>query len=340
MTSHVTSLLGRLLRTSALAGSIATFADAATADSIARIEFSAEGRLLFGASDSFGVGVQPIMLGPNAPRHTADELEEDSGGGGALGARVFFDGGWMGGWFLGVGVQYDRLTGDGGSDQATYLYSSQFAIQGVPGFYSALVDDFTTDIESSYTAVDFEIGQEFGIGSGQLALFGGLRVAWLERDIDVLGNLYQTPGYTAGFERKNHFFGAGPRIGASFVQPLGAGFGLLAEASGAVLFGRVETDEVFTAYDGPLNTAAPVTSRHRDESQSVWSAEAAAALTYSLAASLDLPVALAVGYRFEGLFGAVDNDNDFTPPNPAPASGGTHDSFMSHGPFVRLTVSF
>ena len=336
MPSRTATTFARLWRTPALAGSLAALAGAATADGIARVELSAEGRLLFGASDDFGVGVQPIMLGPGATRYTADEVREDSGGGGALAARVFLPGGW----FLGAGVQYDRLTGDGGSDQAAYLYSSQFPIQGVPGFYSALVDDFTTDIESSYTAVDFEVGQEFGLGSGQLALFGGLRVAWLERDIDVLGNLYQTPGYTAGFERKNRFFGAGPRIGASFVQPLGAGFGLLAEASGAVLFGRVETDEVFTAYDGPLNTAAPVTSRHRDESQSVWSAEAAAALTYSLAASLDLPVALAVGYRFEGLFGAVDNDNDFTPPNPAPASGGTHDSFMTHGPFVRLTVSF
>lgn len=305
-------------RATLLAGAAAFLLTAAPAAARDSVVVSVEGRFVIGAADEYSYALD------EAPPYPAQDLDDGYGIGGKGSILYRWDSGWNAAIaFSALGTHNSERTAPG------YGYSFYYT-----GFYGPA--EVTGHSETSVYMLDFEVGHDFGVGSGNLRLFGGVRLSWLDRDTTVTTAYY--PGdYYPRIEREDTSWGVGPRIGAEMSYPVGGGFGVFAGLSGAVLFGEQST------YQEGQFLGFPVTPEvDEDESNTMWSADGEIGVSYSFGFTERTMGTLSLGYRAEVLYNALNNEYPIAPAYAAAYGTTTDDKadYLSHGPFLRLSVTF
>jgi hypothetical protein len=283
------------------------------------VVISVQGQLVIDASDGMTYGFENV-----APNYPAQDLEDGLGAGGSAKFLYRFDSGWD------IAAKFSML-GTGGDDSIDdgYGYSYYYT-----GFYGPTRIEGEVDTEVSM--IDFEVGHDFGIGSGNLRVFGGVRLSWLERDITATTSYYDG-GFYPRIDRQDTAWGIGPRLGLEASHPIGGGFGVFGGFSGAVLFGEKSTEQ-----NGQFN-GFPVTPEVDDtDASTTYAADAELGISYSFNFSTRTLGMLSLGYRADAWFSALDNDYPIDPTFGAlyGASSDSDADYISHGPFLRLTVQF
>lgn len=113
-----------------------------------------------------------------------------------------------------------------------------------------------------HNAVDVECGKEICVSKRLLIKPNwGVRTAWLNQNFrshlsdSVIPG--QIPEFT--FKGKNHYWGAGPRIGALAEWRLSSGLGLIGKAEGALLYGQTHVKNLSR---GPSATTGIIETHH------------------------------------------------------------------------------
>lgn len=151
----------------------------------------------------------------------------------------------------GLYVRHTRFPTNNGS----YYY-------GAGGYYIDLV----TSADEQRTVVDFEVGQDIGIGSGgsRTRWIAGVRYADHRVDTGVDGYYYGVGYFTQSFD--THLWGIGPRIGLESRMPFSSNMGLALGGAIAALYGEHSTQ--LTAESSLLG------SRSASESDTGWALNA------------------------------------------------------------------
>jgi hypothetical protein len=195
---------------------------------------------------------------------------------------------------------------------------------------------FSSSIRQGFDIGDFDVGRSVGLGALSTRAFAGARIVSFNQSsrASLLG------GEGAVELSCSHYFGGGPRVGASGSYPLGelagATVSLTGGVAGDVLFGRSYHKATVTS----SGTATPVTLDEKTankQTQTAFNADASIglALAFPLGASECLVTA---GYRGEGWWGIV---NTKVQAYTLAGSGGTSsgDQYF-HGPFVNLALKW
>lgn len=220
-----------------------------------------------------------------------------------------------------------------------YMYMRIFS-----GFY------FTkAEAEASYHVVDFEAGYNLQLGKTDVRLFAGLRYANFDQTVNTAFFIYcaYCDGVRDGFyfylteKRDVDFWGIGPRLGASVHRAHEKGpFGLMASASGALLFGNKET---LTTQFGVGNSFSfgpfPDNRTISRRDLTVWNMEGEVGVTYQTAVGKAMTMMFTLGYRAEAWYDVNDTSS-----LPLTFSGTLHGSTEAeqffHGPFLRGEFRF
>jgi hypothetical protein len=237
------------------------------------------------------------------------------------------------GWTGRIGIGQDNLNAFGGLldywgvfVRQTDFGKDRFSASGAafytpdPTYYGQGSADGT--YKEKRTVVDFEVGQDIGIGSGT-RIFGGLRYARFRGDARIDGTYvyYDPTPYTYAFSanHKFEFSGIGPRIGLAARVPLQGCFGLLFMGSASALYGDRVTKFQFSV---PGFSAGGL-----KETDTGWvtNLEGETGLTFAVSPSAEL----VAGVRVEAWFDQI-------------ASGTAVNSADrdNWGPFGRLVVKF
>jgi len=267
---------------------------------------------------------------------------------GRVGIGYRFRGGWDAGIFVGGLVSNEKTEQE--------IDGSTFAPPGNRPRYSAggppidVISGYENGYEFSavrgtqdnlYVTIDFEAGYDAMLeGETSLRLFGGLRVAFFDNDLDAkFGYADSDPfGYegSMAFQRENSFVGVGPRLGAQGWWGLGGGFSLFGAVGGSVLFGNLDHRYSVSAY-GQSATL------QEEEFRTVFQVEGELGVGLALAESVGLPGRLEIGYQAEYWFNAFDTRTEgqtIDPPLQDLRFGEQNGSIGYHGPFVRVVVPF
>lgn len=116
----------------------------------------------------------------------------------------------------------------------------------VPGY-----SDAVADANQQRTVVDFEVGQDIGIGSGaaQTRWIAGLRYADHRTAVNLAASYI---GYSLSLGNEN--WGVGPRIGLETHAPFSTNMGLVLAGSASALYGQ--HTQTFTVSYGILTSSA------------------------------------------------------------------------------------
>ena len=257
-----------------------------------------EGQLTFGASD-FDLGVSPVTL-------NATSTDEGNGAGGAVTLGYVMSSGWS------TSLRYRRSNTDHVfGQQSPPLYGN------LPAYLPLPIG--RAEVSAQYHALDFEVGKDFGLGTGTAQLFGGIKYAQYDRHIEA--PLAGYPGY--GFLMRHEFEGVGPRIGIRGSIPVASGVSLVGSTAIAALFGEAQFSDALTAGGASLFPFSATDDR------TVAALDAEAGLSFSLGSA-----SLTVGYRIDTMFNALDTDQRFG----LFQIGSRDDDVVQHGVFGRLTM--
>ncbi len=190
---------------------------------------------------------------------------------------------------------------------------------------------------STYWAIDFDVGMDFGLGDegGMVRPFVGLRYAEVNFNQD--GRVLYSTGTRFGtYDLDSHAWGIGPRAGASLHLPVGGGFSLDGEAAAFVLFGQLERHDSGSfpqggGYFGPYDS---------EDDRTFFGAEAELGMSYNFSLSPHTEGFVTLGYRASYLGNAVQGEQtlyDSNLANPAFRNGGAED-YLTHGPFISFTI--
>lgn len=218
-------------------------------------------------------------------------------------------------------------TGTLTSDASFYLTSDGSVYGGIfPNYTGPVAGSF----DEKRTVVDFEVGQDIGIGAPGLkvGVFGGVRYARFKSDSSISGTITGSYAlyYNVALNTDSEFNGVGPRIGVQTTIPLGANIGFALAGSASALYGSRDTRTTSVIFDSFFGVTTTTTSKN-DERTWVKNVEAEAALTFGLgpgSGELDL------GVRGEAWF---DQSVDY-----ATASGRELDR-NNWGPFARYKLN-
>lgn len=297
-------------------------ASAQSPPATAGVYLEAEGQLVFGASH-FDAGLEPPTIfdltGPGAKR------DEGNGLGGALALGYSWSNGW------GAAVRYRRLEADDiTAPVKTGIFTFVAGMPLVPGGFLVGALGARTDVESTTSLIDFEVGKDLDVGSGgRLHVFGGVTYASIERDVSVISEDCGCIPFSVHFA--NDFHGAGPKIGARGSVPVTGAVSFVGGISVAALFGR---SKFASRLDDPL---FPMPSSFSDSDR-----RTVAALDGHAGVAIGLgPGSLTLGYRVDAMFGALDTDQRVSPLFRSvgyPKIGDDNANFVEHGPFARFTL--
>jgi hypothetical protein len=167
-------------------------------------------------------------------------------------------------------VDGDVLTTPAGSfinnsEAVDYNTIKYFVLSGNPDdVLFAPYDDVTTNSETKIKldAIDLDVGQYLDIGTRmRMRLFAGLRFARVQNDQTTTVNANGSyADWNDQSEEANYstsevtnfnstFTGIGPRIGVNTSYHIGNGFGVVAQASAALLVGKVDSNTTSTRID-------------------------------------------------------------------------------------------
>jgi hypothetical protein len=224
---------------------------------------------------------------------------------------------------------------------------SPFAVELVNGFFhtpAVLVATGTDTIKEDHWLVDFAIGRDFALGSGNIQAKLGVRVAEITSSTSALGALtgcspslatcYTPVSGSFSFQSRSRFLGVGPRLGVDGSQPLGGSWAFDYLGGVAVLFG----DRSFNATQSTSSLATPGGFFHylpltaaalaTCTDVAVFNLDAQAGISYWLTRNFKLTAS----YRFDGYWNALT----VIEPN---GSLGNQSRFY-YGPMLRATVTF
>ncbi|MGH1419120.1 MAG: Lpg1974 family pore-forming outer membrane protein [Hyphomicrobiaceae bacterium] len=239
----------------------------------------------------------------------------------------------------GLFVRHSDINSDNETASATSAFFNEFTLNGTNLFRAVapiqLSGVFAGEYEEKRTVVDFEVGQDIGIGGGsKTRVFGGVRYAHFKAETNLnttSGNGFGTPTYAniipVGIDSESKFQGAGPRIGVQTTFPISSRIGLSLGASGSILWGR---QKVETTVNGAFLNL-PTTRTNFKDSDTTWvgNVEGEAALNFEPfgrgMGQLD------IGVRAEGWFRQSEDYAEAV-------GGGDKQDRHNWGPFGRFTM--
>lgn len=277
-----------------------------------------EGQATFGESD-FDGGVVPT-LGPT-PFEVA-KLDDGDGWGGAFALGYAWGDGWS------AAVRYRRIEmSENGGPVEPGLIPFGAGVPFIPGGFIVGVLEAYTEVESTASIVDIEVGRDFVFQGGFVHLYAGLTYADIERNTAIIDKC-GCPQYA--FLMDSDFRGAGPKIGFRGGIPLNGMISVVGGAAAAAQFG---TSKFSSRVDDPLSPPFPFEAKDRRTVAAI-NAEAGLALAIG-------PGSLTVGYRVDALLGAMDTDqrvSEIFRAGGFPSLGDTRDDYVAHGPFARFSL--
>ena len=201
------------------------------------------------------------------------------------------------------------------------------------------VTNGTVDNKEHHWLVDFAVGRDFALGSGNVQAKLGVRVADLHSKASsngfFNGALSGTATLVSGpvaFEQRSKFLGVGPRLGIDGTAPLGGAWTFDYLAGVAVLFGRRSLDITSTTNlltsGGPGVFLAGTRASSSSSTGAVFNLDAQAGLSYWFNQNFKLTAS----YRFDGYWNAlrtIDINGNIS----------NKDRFF-HGPMLRATLKY
>jgi hypothetical protein len=199
--------------------------------------------------------------------------------------------------------------------------------------------------QESHWLVDFAVGRDFALGSGNAQAQLGVRVAEITSTANGAGALQACIGPSLlcssteaasgnfSFQSRSQFLGIGPRLGVDGSQPLGGSWAFEYLGGVAVLFGNRSLNAsqalfapaVVPPFGPSLNS---VTTLSASSTVGIFNLDAQAGISYWLTRNFKLTAS----YRFDGYFNALT----IIESNGAP---GQQDRFY-YGPMLRGTITF
>jgi Legionella pneumophila major outer membrane protein precursor len=196
----------------------------------------------------------------------------------------------------------------------------------------------SADLKEHHWLVDFAVGRDFALGSGQAQAKLGIRVADIYAKVTGSGT---SAGLSGGgspitgvfsFASRSKFLGVGPRLGIDGYVPLGGAWTFDYLAGAAVLFGKRSFDSSSSLTltinppgggTGTLNTAASSSS-----SGAVFNLDAQAGISYWFNPNFKMTAS----YRFDGYWNALRTVNS--------AGAIVNEDRFYYGPMLRATLTF
>jgi Legionella pneumophila major outer membrane protein precursor len=198
----------------------------------------------------------------------------------------------------------------------------------------------SADIKEHHWLVDFAVGREFQLGSGQAQAKLGIRVADIYAKITGSGVV--SGGTTTGFggspitgvfsfSSRSKFLGVGPRLGIDGINPLGGPWSLDYGGGVAVLFGNRSFDSNSTmtlTLTGHPTSGTATTATSSSDTGAVFNLDAQAGISYQFNPNFKMTAS----YRFDGYWNALR----------APNSAGAiaNEDVFYYGPMLRATLTF
>jgi hypothetical protein len=271
---------------------------------------SLEGGVIFAdpATDKVGIIGDEVFSGIGFTER--NDLDTDFGYRGAAKFGKKFDDNLD--WRLGVAYSNFRKN------------SSTLSVSG-SGFGGSGSGNFEQHNDLSYLTGDLELGYNMRPSDRfDLRVFGGLRVLSSKDTEDKFGEIgFSGSGLAFDGSTTSEFLGVGPRLGVDFSGRLSddSMLGFSGTLAVAVIFGELKQSNDFAAtISGSGVPISGISDTHTNET--VFNLEAAFGTDFHLT---DKAV-LTLGYRGE----LVDRFSDKA------GDSSTGNSFLSHGPFVRL----
>lgn len=180
----------------------------------------------------------------------------------------------------------------------------------------------TSQVEYNLKAVDLDLGQHFVGCNYDLRLFGGLRYAKLDRDLQATGfPPIPTPEHTSSIispglqDMKSHFKGVGPHFGAKGRYGFCRGFALDADVEAALLVGQVDSSAkaqvsyVFTNSDSTAFIENLDYFTQHSENRTVGALEGKLGVdyTYAFGCRCQSALVVGVGYQASVYYDAIEN---------------------------------
>ena len=263
------------------------------------------------------------------------------------------------GWEGAIGFDYSpaawspyHISGQfryGAARRKNKTFPASVAITSPPGFvFTATtrsvfaIGSGSAEIKEHHWLVDFAVGREFQLGSGQAQAKLGVRVADIYSKVTGSGAV--SGGTTTGFggtpvtgvfsfSSRSKFLGIGPRLGIDGVNPLVGPWSLDYGGGVAVLFGKrsLDSSSVMTLIYDPGGTNSPGTQSTALSSSStgaVFNLDAQLGVSYQFNRNFKMTAS----YRFDGYWNALR----------APNSAGAivNENVFYYGPMLRATLIF
>jgi hypothetical protein len=231
-------------------------------------------------------------------------------------------------------------------------FPASFVVPSPPGFVFPSGNTTTANVAGTGSAqikehhwlVDFAVGRDFQLGSGQAQAKLGVRVADIYAKINGNGtlngcdNIPCTPANSVitgvfSFSSRSKFLGVGPRLGIDGSLPLGGPWSLDYLGGGAVLFGNRSFEQssamTLVLFRGPPNPTATVTTATSSSSVgSVFNLDGQLGISYQFNPNFKMMAS----YRFDGYWNALRTVNS--------AGVLVNENAFYYGPMLRASVAF
>ncbi|MGV7222089.1 MAG: Lpg1974 family pore-forming outer membrane protein, partial [Nitrospinales bacterium] len=277
--------------------------------------FVIDGRIALSGSDTSVYAEREVSGGP-------ERIDTELGGGGRIGFGIN-RGAWdFGIFYTGLSLSGDQTIND---QHGNHLYP-------VLGYSYTGYDNTYSQSDVTYHVLDFQAGYNMKLGQTDVRLFGGVRYANLDQQVDTTFYTLGSTPYNMDERRDVQFWGLGFRVGANAQTNISGPFGLFGSASSSVLFGQQNTA---TTQNQTIGVPAIVYTRaSRSEGRVAGNLDAEIGGTYTLEMANASKIVFAFGYRAEAWFG-VNNTQSEPPTNSGTIYGTMHADQIFHGPFLR-----
>jgi Legionella pneumophila major outer membrane protein precursor len=199
----------------------------------------------------------------------------------------------------------------------------------------------SADIKEHHWLVDFAVGRDFQLGSGQTQAKIGIRVADIYAKITGNGAVSgsDTPGGGGSpitgvfsFTSRSKFLGVGPRVGIDGGIPLGGNWSLDYLGGVGVLFGNrtLDSNSTLSLVENPpsADTANLATATHSSSFGAVFNLDGQAGISYQFNPNFKMTAS----YRFDGYWNALRTVNS--------AGAIVNEDVFYYGPMLRATLTF
>jgi hypothetical protein len=226
------------------------------------------------------------------------------------------------------------------SEKATLITSDNGGTDVEFGTPYGTLDSSSTNVNGTnedsamFFMGDFEYGWRMqGAANSNIRLFAGVRAEYLNWEREAFQDLSSSNSFNG--TEDSTFYGAGPRVGASFEFPISSSnnISLFGGLSGGFMYGKLERD-----WDLLPDTTDAADYREVSEGQFVPFGDAELGFGYIVARDIQLQLGYQAGYQSDVLHTATvctdDFEDDVKPNNDS--CGDADSGVLNHGPFLRF----